>query len=84
MDANKLEVLVDVGYEISPACGICQYAELKGEWGTCNYHEYEHLKHTGPERQLSINRYGSCKDFKPSNIEMRLGAYLEFFTDNTQ
>lgn len=81
MDANKRDVLIAIDYKVTPACGTCQYAELKGEWGTCGKHKYEHLKHSESERQVSINRYGSCGEYEPANIEMRLGAFLEFFTE---
>lgn len=33
MDANKRDVLIEIGYKVTPACGTCQFAELKGEWG---------------------------------------------------
>lgn len=42
-------------------------------------HQYEHLKHIGPERGVSIHVAGSCPDFKPEpGAVIRLGAHGVF------
>lgn len=62
MDANKLARLEDIGYSIQPTCGLCVhfFAPPGGEFGECDLYSYEHQKHTGPPRKLSVNRHGSC------------------------
>lgn len=68
MDANKLKVLQDIGYEVQKVCGLCRHAQLSPDgWGTCAIQSYQHLKHTGDPRQLSITRYGGCPKFKASD-----------------
>lgn len=65
MDAQKRIVLKEIGYEIRECCGLCEHSSLGTDgWGECLDHKYKHLKHTGPERRLSINRYGWCPKFK--------------------
>lgn len=64
MDANKLKVLQEVQYTIAPHCGICRHSNLSRDgWGVCEKHSYSHLKHSNDQRQLSITRMGSCRDF---------------------
>jgi len=63
MDENKLKVLKDINYKIGPVCGLCKHGEFTADmWGTCAEHKYSHLKHTGEKRDLSIHRYGHCKN----------------------
>lgn len=65
MDDNKLQELEDCGYRIKPCCGFCihsKFANADQLFGTCTKMHYKHLKHTGEERELSIHRYGICKD----------------------
>lgn len=65
MDENKLQELDDCGYRIKPCCCFCvhsRFASVDHLFGTCTKMHYKHLKHTGGERELSINRYGICKD----------------------
>ena len=81
MDANKLKVLQDINYTVHPHCGICEDADLSADgWGYCNRHTYEHLKHNEKESRLSINKAGSCADFKANGIlvVMKLGAFGQF------
>lgn len=78
MDANKLTVLRDVGYKIHKCCGLCVHGWFpKTDFGTCEKNKYEHQKHTGAPRQLSIHKYGYCPKFevKPKH---NLGTYEEF------
>jgi len=62
MDANKLDKLKDIGYTIRDTCGNCAYGRFPqvSEFGTCTQWTYTHLKHSGPDRQLSINVHGHC------------------------
>ena len=80
MDANKLKVLREMGYTIPVTCGLCAFSKIeRGDWGTCHKHTYKHLKHSGPPRQLSINRHGTCPDAKPSVVwTAELGKFIEF------
>jgi hypothetical protein len=81
MDINKLEKLLDIKYEVNRVCGLCIYAKLNPntDWGTCAYHGYIHSKHNDGDRQLSINRYGSCSEFKANQEEMlKLDRFTEF------
>ena len=62
-----------------PVCGLCQHAWFpKDDWGTCTIQTYEHEKHTGPARQLSIHKYGTCKLFRLRVNVNFLGAFQEF------
>ena len=65
MDENKRIKLNEVGYQILKVCSRCKHADIKhnSDWGTCKNHMYKHKKHTVSERQLSINRYGTCTTF---------------------
>ena len=67
MDENKRLKLVEIGYEIKPSCGMCLHAKIEDDedFGTCNKHEYKHLKHIGSPRKLSILRYGNCPQYEP-------------------
>jgi len=80
VDENKLQVLRNLPYKVLPCCGMCENAwwpNPKTDWGTCDAHQYEHQKHTGGRRQLSIYRYGTCPKFKAFD-EDELGAFKEF------
>jgi len=65
MDLNKLDKLKEIDYEINPCCGLCIHGKFRMEtdWGTCDAHNYEHLKHER-ECELSINKFGFCKMFE--------------------
>lgn len=62
MDENKKRRLKEVLYHIPPCCGLCAHGAFRpGQYfGVCGKYTYEHEKHTGPPRQLSISRYGVC------------------------
>ena len=87
MDKNKLKVLQDIDYKIQKTCGLCQHGDFglsyaKQRWGTCKIQKYEHLKHTGDKRDLSINIYGYCDKFQAQEIEMAgLEKFIEFMKD---
>jgi hypothetical protein len=80
MDENKRKVLQRLGYVIRPSCGLCQKSDIGpgSDWGTCKLHTYSHLKHSESNRQLSVNRYGSCPEFE-INFAVDLGGFGEFF-----
>lgn len=80
MDANKLKVLREVGYQIPGVCGLCRHGAFpKNNWGTCNVTTYSHQKHTGDDRQLSIHKFGSCPKFDADpNAVFGLLAFSEF------
>jgi len=72
MDENKKRRLVELLYRIRPCCGLCKHGSFRpGQYfGMCGKNTYEHGKHTGPPRQLSISRYGVC--LAPELDESRL------------
>lgn len=81
MDANKQKKLEEIKYAIKRCCGLCIYSKIEPhqEWGTCDFHEYDHEKHTQSKRYLSINRFGSCDSWNLNRgKEPDLGAYLQF------
>ena len=78
MDANKLKVLREIEYTISPACGRCRFMNDNDKlWSTCKLFKYEHEKHTGEPRQLSVYRHGSCAKFEPIDMDL-LHGFQEF------
>ncbi len=79
MDANKREVLVEIGYQVLDTCGRCAHAELNPntDWGTCRITTYPHAKHIGDWRDLSINRNGTCPKFTAQDRQP-LGGFEEF------
>ena len=80
MDKNKLEKLKDIKYMIQDCCGICVYADLSSDgWGTCTRHTYKHQKHVGEERQVRINQYGVCVNFKLSDSSYESLRKLESY-----
>jgi len=84
MDENKLKKLNEVGYAVNECCGLCKHGMFAGrsDFGTCAIKTYDHLKHTGSDRQLSINRYGACASgFELSDVaEASLGLWRQFLT----
>lgn len=63
MDHNKLSVLVSIGYEINPCCGLCANGEFlnpNSDFGVCKANTYQHIKH-GNIRDLSVHRFGRCQ-----------------------
>lgn len=81
MDANKRLKLVEIDYTLE-ACGVCAHSSFssrEAEFGTCGLHQYDHQKHSGPVRDLSVHRCGRCPDFTPDAIDMHhLHAFTEF------
>lgn len=82
MDGSKLKVLRELPYRVLPTCGLCRHSSFgrMGQWGTCGVHTYEHGKHTGNARQLSINVHGTCPSFQASEESVcLLEGFSEFF-----
>lgn len=79
-DANKFEALRDLNYTVQKVCGLCRHGRFpNNDWGTCSRSEYQHKKHTGAPRQLSIVKYGSCESFEiDESKQALLGAHQEF------
>lgn len=65
-DQNKLDALARAGFSIKATCGLCVHATIRvgSDWGTCSKINYEHGKHTGPSREASTHRAGSCSLFE--------------------
>ena len=82
-DENKFKKLREIGYNIPVTCGLCTYALIPRDqdWGTCRKHLYTHLKHSGPDREMSIVRYGTCPDALIYSSHF-LGAHVEFLREN--
>jgi len=81
-DPNKFKRLRQIGYTIPSTCGFCVHGMFGpgAHFGTCAVHEYEHGKHTGPPRQLSIYLGGRCSVFEQDLSKTGvLGAFAEFF-----
>lgn len=82
MDANKLEKLKEIDYHIPKTCGLCVHSSFSspsGEWGECNKHSYDHLKHSAPRRLLSIYRGGTCSGFELNQSALgNLNRFTEF------
>jgi hypothetical protein len=86
MDESKRQVLQEIGYEIPSTCFTCKHGEfnnlksLSDLWGTCAAQEYQHLKHTGEKRHLSVYAGGRCNKFEQHDGKSaHIGAFLEFF-----
>jgi hypothetical protein len=81
MDKNKLTELRSIDYKIPRTCGLCKHGVFVGvnDWGGCAIRTYDHLKHTGPPRQLSIYVGGSCSLFEEdARVANILGTFYEF------
>jgi len=82
-DENKFEKLRTVGYRIPGNCGLCKHGQFPGGnlWGQCGLHTYDHGKHIGAVRGVSIVQIGTCPSFTedPTKISgVGLGAHEEF------
>lgn len=81
MDGNKLKVLRQLGYRLLRTCGECTHSQFfQDEWGTCAVNSYQHAKHTGEPRQLSIHQSGTCPKFERWSTA-HLRHYAEFIDD---
>lgn len=80
MDKNKLRVLEEAGYKIQSTCSTCKHSSFpNNEWGTCELHLYNHLKHSDTTRQLSIHKTGYCKEYRVSETKLEtLGTFRSF------
>lgn len=83
MDINKASKLREIGYKIEPSCGTCKHFVQRSDedFGDCQIHDYEHLKHTGGRRRLSVVRYGQCKSFEANDNLGYLHGFKEFLDE---
>lgn len=79
MDANKLVVLKQIGYKVHRTCGSCVNARFgRGQvWSTCDIHTYQHEKHTGEPRHLSIHVAGECPSWESGTFGDSLEGFYE-------
>lgn len=65
MDANKLEKLHEIKYEVKRCCQFCRYSAIRpGQtFGSCLMYYYDHLKHE-KTLQLSVSSFGACPSFE--------------------
>lgn len=83
-DENKFAKLEEVNYTIRPCCFLCKHGTFYtfALWGTCAKHTYKHKKHTGNDRQMSINIIRSCDDYDGDDNKINeLGNFVEFYKD---
>lgn len=80
MDENKVIKLKDIGYTVKEVCALCKHSSFTphNSFGVCTAYKYTHQKHTGPDRELSIFKFGHCSDFK-RNYASNFGAWEKFF-----
>lgn len=81
MDENKRKKLHEIGYRMNRACGLCKHGCFKpnNDFGECELFRYDHLKHTGESRKLSINRLGSCPKFELDHRKFSfIHGFMEF------
>lgn len=86
-DANKLKVLQNAGYVVKPTCATCVHREAFYDhpWTTCNLLTYEHQKHTGEPRGVSIFKTGWCKFHEWSKEileDLQTSGFLKFVEKN--
>lgn len=81
MDGNKRAELAAIGFKALPTCSTCVHGKIAGDWGTCGLHEYVHLKHSGPPREMSVPRTGWCMSHAtpPGMAERIFGGFAEFY-----
>lgn len=79
MDANKLTVLKEIGYTVHRTCGSCIHAKFSrgAQWSTCEIYTYQHQKHTGEARQLSIHVSGECQSWENESFGDSLEGFYE-------
>lgn len=87
MDSNKKCRLDEIGYKIQPCCAICQHSKFisHSAFGLCmlSDHKYTHLKHSGEDRNLSVNIFGWCPKFASSHgkIFERINQFSVFIEE---
>ena len=80
-DPNKFQALRDAGYTIPVTCDLCVHSTFPSTgsmWGTCEKIKYQHEKHTGPARDASIIRSGTCPMAALRVQRGVFGAHQEF------
>ena len=88
-DANKFAKLREVGYTIPGTCRFCTHGWFGGDYfGRCEKHTYEHGKHTGEHRGISIHQCGTCPDWEGDShgataLGIKYTAFEEFLPGGT-
>lgn len=80
-DENKLAKLREIHFVTVDCCNMCTHGQFRpgSDFGVCQKFTYEHQKHTGKPRQLSIHRAGRCLHFEPAEAkveEVRRSGFL--------
>jgi len=80
VDANKLQKLREIGFQVNKSCGLCRNFKSYGwgVFGTCGIYTYEHQKHKVKTRKLSVPIYGLCGEFA---ISVRATETLHKFAE---
>lgn len=81
-DENKFAKLREIGYTITPCCGLCKHKEADFQvplWGHCQHPstQYQHGKHSDPTHPLGVHSLGHCKYFEldPVRVQNHLQSY---------
>ena len=81
-DINKMDALHKAGYNVPVTCGLCVHGNFDqgfSMWGTCGVIHYDHAKHTGPDRDASIVRCGTCPQaVLDRDLINQFGSHREF------
>lgn len=82
-DPNKLERLREISYRVQPSCFTCKQGRFVpgSNFGTCQLFDYEHRKHIGERRKLSVHVTGRCWEFKfneKKKADLERSGFLEF------
>lgn len=82
-DPNKLEGLREIAYRVQPSCFTCKQGIFipGSNFGSCKLFYYEHRKHAGKPRPLSIHVTGRCSSFKfneKKKADLERSGFLEF------
>jgi hypothetical protein len=85
VDENKRAKLIDAAYRVLRTCGNCIHSDIlevvgmSAVWGTCRRWRYQHNKHTGEPRPLSVNAAGTCSfHVLRRNAPIKLGGFTPF------
>ena len=81
MDRTKLRQLRAMRTVIPPVCGLCRHGTFYGGsnlFGGCDKRQYQHEKHTGPVRPLSVCRYMLC-DCEHFELDQQAVLKLQHF-----
>ncbi len=84
MDKAKLKVLQELEFRIRPSCAFCVFSTFpNNDWGTCATNKYEHEKHTGEPRDMSIHKSGLCYTYMADHIKLNtLEGFAELYLES--